>query len=167
MKATTMKLTDEDKAIIAGLKDRLGLRNTSDIIRQALRTLDAQGITERGGQTVKTENRVIECESCAVTGERVPATTHSVNPEFTRANMCQKCANEYDSRISTPEEPDVDADDGATMTYSEARRVWEGGEFSDWVERHRFPLTIDGATYESWEDDVEGALSDDRWDSED
>ena len=46
------------------------------------------------------ETRIIECESCAATGEHgVPATTHSTNPDWSGYNLCQECANEYDSRV--------------------------------------------------------------------
>ncbi|HUS83493.1 MAG TPA: hypothetical protein VM013_09605 [Dehalococcoidia bacterium] len=49
---TTIRLTAEDKAVIARLRKRLGLRTATDVIRLALRELDARGIAERGGQTV-------------------------------------------------------------------------------------------------------------------
>ena len=39
-----VRLTSDDKTVIAGLKRRLGLNQTSDVIRLALRTLDARGI---------------------------------------------------------------------------------------------------------------------------
>ena len=61
-------------------------------------------------------------------------------------------------------EPDVVADDGAVMSYSEARVAWENGDFSAWVETHGFPLMIDGVKYPTWESCVEEALSDDTWD---
>jgi len=93
---TSIRLTSEDKAIIASLRARLGLRTTTDVIRLALRELDARGISQRR-KTVETH--VIECESCAATGEHgVPATTHSTNPDWSGYNLCQECANEYNSR---------------------------------------------------------------------
>jgi len=95
-KITTIRLTDDDRAIIARLHASTGREHVSSIIRLALRELNARGITERR-QTVETH--VIECESCAATGEHgVPATTHSTNPDWSGYNLCQQCANEYDGR---------------------------------------------------------------------
>lgn len=39
------------------------------------------------------------CESCAVDGRTVPATTRSINPEYSGYVLCEECAAEYDSRI--------------------------------------------------------------------
>jgi len=64
---TTIRLTAQDKAIIAGLRERLGLRTTTDVIRLALRTLDAQAPAERR-QTVETltlELTVTEAQAVA------------------------------------------------------------------------------------------------------
>ncbi len=61
------------------------------------------------------------------------------------------------------DEPDCVADDASTISYREARVMWENGEFSEWVEQHGFPLTINGTDYSSWQG-VEEALSDDTWD---
>jgi len=60
-------------------------------------------------------------------------------------------------------EPNVIAANGMCVTYSEARLMWENGEFSDWVAEHAFPLEIDGDTFSNW-NGVEDALSDDSWD---
>ncbi len=63
-------------------------------------------------------------------------------------------------------EPDVIANDDNCISYSVARRLWEGGEFSDWVEAHGgLPLTIDGVVFHTWTR-VGEALSEDRWDNE-
>jgi hypothetical protein len=43
-KATTIRLTSVDKQMIAELKDRLGIRSTTELIRMALRVLDRGGI---------------------------------------------------------------------------------------------------------------------------
>jgi len=40
----------------------------------------------------------IECESCAVTGIKTPATGHSNNPEWSGYDLCDECIAEYDSR---------------------------------------------------------------------
>ncbi len=39
------------------------------------------------------------CESCLATGVKTPATTRSVNPEFSGYELCEECAAEYDSRL--------------------------------------------------------------------
>lgn len=39
------------------------------------------------------------CESCIVNGERTPATTKSINPDYSAHHLCQACADEYDSRV--------------------------------------------------------------------
>ncbi len=41
----------------------------------------------------------VECESCLENSEHKPATTKSVNPEFSGYALCAECAAEYDSRI--------------------------------------------------------------------
>jgi hypothetical protein len=38
------------------------------------------------------------CESHLVNGERVPATTHSTNPDWSKLDLCEECAAEYDAR---------------------------------------------------------------------
>ncbi len=50
-------------------------------------------------------NHIIEplCESCLKAGERVQAVMHSRNPHFKNYDLCEACADEYDSR------PPVDA----------------------------------------------------------
>jgi hypothetical protein len=63
--------------------------------------------------------------------------------------------------MSTP----VKASDGATLTLREARLLWEGGEFSDWLARHGLPLTVGEETCANL-DGVEDALSDDSEDDE-
>ena len=60
-------------------------------------------------------------------------------------------------------EPTIEAGDSARVSYSNARKMWEAGEFSDWVDEHGFPITIDGVTYHRW-NKLEDALSDDQWD---
>lgn len=40
-----------------------------------------------------------ECESCLVAGEHTPATTYSINPEFSGYDLCAECAAEYDGRM--------------------------------------------------------------------
>lgn len=48
---------------------------------------------------MKTVSEKTECESCLVAGEHTPATTRSINPEFSGYALCAQCANEYDSRM--------------------------------------------------------------------
>jgi len=43
-------------------------------------------------------------ESCAVAGLLRPATTYSVNPDYSGYNLCYECAAGYDSRTPTIEE---------------------------------------------------------------
>ena len=45
-------------------------------------------------------NHIIEplCESCLKAGERVQAVMHSRNPHFKNYDLCEACADEYDSR---------------------------------------------------------------------
>lgn len=62
------------------------------------------------------------------------------------------------------EQPEVVAADDSCMSYSDARRAWEAGEFSDWANQHGFPLVIDGDECKNWEE-VEDSLSDPTWDS--
>lgn len=38
--ATTIRLTDDDRTLIATLKQRLGVRSTTELIRMALRALE-------------------------------------------------------------------------------------------------------------------------------
>jgi hypothetical protein len=38
------------------------------------------------------------CESCLQTGERVPATGHSRNPDWSGYDLCDECQGEYNSR---------------------------------------------------------------------
>jgi len=45
---TSIRLTAEDRAVIARLREGLGLRTTTDTIRLALRELDARALAERG-----------------------------------------------------------------------------------------------------------------------
>lgn len=40
----------------------------------------------------------IICESCVVAGEKVPATTRSVHPDYSGYDLCDECAGEYDKR---------------------------------------------------------------------
>ena len=62
-------------------------------------------------------------------------------------------------------EPSVIAQDSRTITYTEARVLWENGEFSDWVEQHGgLPIIIDNDDVTRWAD-IEDALSDDSWDN--
>lgn len=70
---------------------------------------------------------------------------------------------EMQEAFATTSEPTVTADDGCSLTYSEARVCWEAGEFSEWANEHGFPLVIDGESYTSFSG-VEDALSDDTWD---
>ncbi len=60
--------------------------------------------------------------------------------------------------------PFVQAADGRRVTYRDARLLWEEGGFSEWVEEHGFPLTINLISYPSWAG-VEDALSLDEWDA--
>lgn len=62
------------------------------------------------------------------------------------------------ARDRNPKRMDVIADDGAHLHIANALYIWEGGEFSDWVEQHGFPLTIGRKTFRS-SDGVEDALS--------
>ena len=39
------------------------------------------------------------CESCLESGKEVPATRHSINPEYAGYLLCDICAAEYDSRV--------------------------------------------------------------------
>ena len=42
------------------------------------------------------------CESCASgLSLEVPATTHSVNPDYSEYALCDDCATEYDNRMQT------------------------------------------------------------------
>ena len=41
-----------------------------------------------------------DCESCLVAGEHTPATTRSINPDFSGYDLCAQCAAEYDSRYT-------------------------------------------------------------------
>ena len=59
-------------------------------------------------------------------------------------------------------EPLVVRSDGVSMLYSDARRAFEAGEFSDWSKDY-FPLVIQGVEYADWEH-VEDALSIETWD---
>jgi len=36
------------------------------------------------------------CENCAAEGKRAPATTHSVNEEYSEYDLCAECAGYYD-----------------------------------------------------------------------
>ena len=38
------------------------------------------------------------CESCAATGRERPATTRTINPDYSRYELCAECAEEYDER---------------------------------------------------------------------
>lgn len=49
------------------------------------------------------------CESCLQTGIQTPATTHSVNPDWSGYDLCEECAAEYDSRRPTATEGMTDA----------------------------------------------------------
>lgn len=42
--------------------------------------------------------KIVECESCLVTGEHVPATGHSTNPDWSGYDLCDECIAEYNSR---------------------------------------------------------------------
>jgi hypothetical protein len=81
--------------------------------------------------------------------------------------LVKDCAEKYGDEIYDEygdEEPDVEACDYTTVTYSEARSMWEAGEFSDWVNEHGgFPFDIGQEHFYSW-DGTEGALLDDTWD---
>jgi len=65
--------------------------------------------------------------------------------------------------MATNYEPDVTCADDSSVSYSDARTMWENGEFSDWVDDHGFPLTIGDESFSGWAD-IEDALSDDSWD---
>lgn len=60
--------------------------------------------------------RIVWCESHLVDGERVAATTHSTNPDWSSLELCAECAAEYDSRPPVDdrriERGDDDEDDG-------------------------------------------------------
>jgi len=46
-----------------------------------------------------TGKRMIECDSHAESGEHgVPATTKSGNPDWSGYDLCDECADEYNSR---------------------------------------------------------------------
>jgi hypothetical protein len=58
----------------------------------------------------------------------------------------------------------VEACDYTVISYSEARSLWEDGQFSDWLEEHGgFPFDIGQDRFYNW-DGVEDALSDDTFD---
>lgn len=63
-------------------------------------------------------------------------------------------------------EPTVQAGNYATCSYSEARIMWENGEFSDWVEQNGdWPIYIDGIEVSA--DECEDALCrNDTWDED-
>lgn len=37
------------------------------------------------------------CESCLMTGKRVPATTRSSNPDYGKYDLCEECAAKFDA----------------------------------------------------------------------
>ena len=41
------------------------------------------------------------CDSCAVAGIETPATTRSMNPDWSGYHLCRDCAKEYDGRPVT------------------------------------------------------------------
>lgn len=54
----------------------------------------------------------IWCESHLVNGERVPATTHSTNPNWSGYDLCEECAREYDNRLPVDDRGTDEDDDG-------------------------------------------------------
>ena len=42
----------------------------------------------------------ILCESCLMVGIGTPATTHSINLDWSGYNLCDECAEEYNNRES-------------------------------------------------------------------
>ena len=58
----------------------------------------------------------------------------------------------------------VTTDSGKTISLRNARRLWEGGEFSDWVDGD-YPVSVGADTVNS-EEDLEDALSDDSEDED-
>ncbi len=40
------------------------------------------------------------CESCLMAGKRVPATTRSINPDYSKYDFCEECAAKFDARES-------------------------------------------------------------------
>jgi hypothetical protein len=37
------------------------------------------------------------CESCLMSGKRVPATTRSINPDYAKYDLCEECAAKFDA----------------------------------------------------------------------
>jgi hypothetical protein len=44
------------------------------------------------------ENGKRFCDSCAVSGDRVLATGHSTNPDWSGYDLCDECQEEYNQR---------------------------------------------------------------------
>ena len=77
----------------------------------------------------------VDCESCAVNGERVPAVGHSINPDWSGYNLCASCIAEYDSR------PPVNTDD---HRYSALLRAARAGHKLSIASERRTVSTLQG-----------------------
>ncbi len=54
----------------------------------------------------------------------------------------------------------IEANNTAILSHSDAAVLWENGEFSDWVNLNGgLPIEINGQLHDSW-DDIEDALAD-------
>jgi hypothetical protein len=90
-----LRLNERDHRIIAAVASKHGISDTG-VVRMALSALARQ-------EGISMDSSIVECESCAHSGQYgVPATTHSINPNWSGYNLCDECAAEYDSRMPEP-----------------------------------------------------------------
>ena len=58
------------------------------------------------------------CDSCLMSGKRVPATTRSINPDYAKFDLCEECAAKFDAMGALEGDPPPSPGLGAGAGFS-------------------------------------------------